>query len=55
MTDVHPLLGCLHSMAESFERAEQELSTSPEKVAGWGQFLNVSKKHSLANWALWNW
>lgn len=46
MTDVHPLLGCLHSMAESFERAEQELSTSPEKVAGWGQFLNVSKKHS---------
>ena len=46
MTDDYALSGCLDSLAQSFERQEQELSASPDKVAGWGQFLHVSRVHS---------
>ena len=46
MTVPQPLSGCLHSLADSFEREEQEVQDSPTKTAGWGQFLNVSKAHS---------
>ena len=46
MREVHALSGCLHLLAELFEREEQVLETSPERLTGWGQFLNVSREHS---------
>ena len=46
MTDDYTLLGCLHSLAQSFERQEQQFSVASDEVAGWGQFLDVSREHS---------
>ena len=46
MTEDHLLAGCLHSLAQSFEREEQEVTTSPDRITGWGQFLLASRAHS---------